>query len=62
VGTVVNQVAGLRFFFVRTLKRCLPPDSIPYPKYPYQRIPKVLSPDEVARLIAAAAISRRAPF
>jgi len=28
VGTVVNQVAGLRFFFRRTLKRRFPPDSI----------------------------------
>jgi integrase/recombinase XerD len=54
VGTVVNQVAGLRFFFVRTLKRRFPPDSIPYPKYPHQRIPTVLSPEEVARLIDAA--------
>ena len=54
VGTVVNQVAGLRFFFVRTLKRRFPPDSIPYPKYSHQRIPKVLSPDEVVRLIEAA--------
>ena len=54
VGTVVAQTAGLRFFFVRTLKRRFPPDSIPYPKYPSHRIPKVLSPDEVAQLIDAA--------
>ena len=54
VGTVVTQTAGLRFFFVRTLKRRFPPDSIPYPKYTKRRIPKVLSPDEVAQLIAAA--------
>ena len=54
VGTVVNQVAGLRFFFRRTLKRRFPPDSIPYPKYPHQRTPRVLSPEEVARLIDAA--------
>ncbi len=44
VGTVVAQTAGLRFFFVRTLKRRFPPDSIPYPKYPSRRIPKVISP------------------
>jgi hypothetical protein len=44
VGTVVAQVAGLRFFFVRTLKRRFPPDSIPYPKYTHQRVPQVLSP------------------
>ncbi len=54
VDTVVAQVAALRFFFVRTLKRRFPPDSIPYPKYPRQRIPKVLSPEEVAQLINAA--------
>jgi integrase/recombinase XerD len=28
--TVVGQVAALRFFFVRTMKRRFPPDSIPY--------------------------------
>ena len=53
-GTVVAQVAGLRFFFVRTLKRRFPPDSIPYPKYTHHRVPKILSQDEVARLIDAA--------
>ena len=54
VGTVVAQTAGLRFFFVRTLKRRFPPDSIPYPKHPSHRIPKVISPEEVAQLIDAA--------
>jgi len=54
VGTVVAQTAGLRFFFVRTLKRRFPPDSIPYPKYPSHRIPKVISPEEVAQLIDGA--------
>ena len=54
VGTVVAQTAGLRFFFVRALKRRFPPDSIPYPKYAKRRIPKVLSPEEVAQLIDAA--------
>ena len=55
VGTVVNHVAALRFFFRRVLKRRLPIDSIPYPKYTHHRTPRVLSPDEVARLIDAAA-------
>ena len=55
VGTVVNHVAALRFFFRRVLKRRLPMDSIPYPKYTHHRTPRVLSPDEVARLIEAAA-------
>ena len=54
VGTVVAQTAGLRFFFVRTLKRRFPPDSIPYPKYTKHRVPQVLSPEEVAQLIDAA--------
>jgi integrase/recombinase XerD len=54
VGTVVNQVAAMRFFFRRVLKRRFPPDSIPYPKYSRHRTPRVLSPDEVARLIEAA--------
>ena len=54
VGTVVNRVAALRFFFRRVLKRQFPPDSIPYPNYSHHRTPRVLSPDEVARLIDAA--------
>jgi len=54
VGTVVAQTAGLRFFFVRTLKRRFPPDSIPYPKYTGHRVPRVLSPEEVGQLIDAA--------
>lgn len=54
VGTVVNHVAALRFFFRRALKRRLPIDSIPYPKYTHHRTPRVLSPDEVAHLIEAA--------
>ena len=31
VGTVVNRVAALRFFFRRVLKSRFPPDFIPYP-------------------------------
>jgi integrase/recombinase XerD len=54
VGTVVNHVAALRFFFRRVLKRRLPIDSIPYPHYTHHRTPRVLSPEEVARLIDAA--------
>jgi integrase len=52
VGTVVNHVAALRFFFVRTLKRQEFRDFIPYPKEP-ERLPTMLSLDEVARLINA---------
>jgi integrase/recombinase XerD len=53
-GTVVTQVAAIRFFFIRTLKRRFPPDSIPYPKYSSHRVPTILSPEEVSRLINAA--------
>lgn len=61
VGTVVNHVAALRFFFRRALRRRLPMDSIPYPKYSHHRTPRVLSPDEVGRLIEAAGnLQRRA--
>jgi integrase/recombinase XerD len=52
VGTVVNHVAGLRFFFVRTLKRHEFRDFIPYLNEP-ERLPTILSLDEVARLINA---------
>jgi integrase/recombinase XerD len=51
-GSVVNQVAGLRFFFVKTLKRHAYRDFLPYPKE-QQRLPTVLSLEEVARLINA---------
>jgi hypothetical protein len=39
---------------VRTLKRRFPPDTIPYPKHTKRRMPKVLSPEEVARLLEVA--------
>jgi integrase/recombinase XerD len=52
VGTVVNHVSALRFFFVRTLKRQEFRDFIPYPNEP-ERLPTILSLDEVARLINA---------
>jgi site-specific recombinase XerD len=53
-GTVVNRVAALRFFFRRVVKRRFPPDSIPYPNHTHHRTPRVLSPEEVTRLIEAA--------
>src|SRR5512135_3807604 len=52
-GSVVNHVAGLRFFFVKTLKRYQFRDFLPYPK-DHRRLPTVLSLEEVARLINAA--------
>ena len=50
VGTVVGQVAALRFFFVRTLKRHEFREFLPYPRE-HQRLPRILSKEEVARLI-----------
>lgn len=52
-GTVVNQVAALRFFFVKTLKRYHFRDFLPYPQ-DQRRLPTVLSREEVSRLINAA--------
>jgi integrase len=52
VGSVVNQVAALRFFFVRTLKRPEFRDFLPYPRE-RERLPGILSKEEVARLINA---------
>ena len=52
-GTVVNRVAVLRFFFVKTLKRHQFRDFLPYPQ-DRRRLPTVLSREEVSRLINAA--------
>jgi integrase/recombinase XerD len=52
-GTVINQVAALRFFFVKTLKRHQFRDFLPYPQ-DRRRLPTVLSREEVERLINAA--------
>jgi integrase/recombinase XerD len=53
VGTVGLHVAALRFFYVRVLKRRALKDELPTPKR-QRRLPAVLSPDEVRRLIAGA--------
>lgn len=47
------HVSALRFFFIKTLKRRLPLDDIPYPKTP-RRLPIILTVEEVARLIDSA--------
>lgn len=52
-GTVINQVAALRFFFVKTLKRHQFRDFLPYPQ-DRRRLPTVLSREEVSHLINAA--------
>jgi integrase/recombinase XerD len=52
-GTVGLHIAALRFFFVKTLRRPYLQLDLPSPKRP-KRLPTVLSPDEVARLIESA--------
>jgi integrase/recombinase XerD len=51
-GTVENHVAALRFLFVRTLGRHEFRQFLPYPKV-RRKLPKILSREEVARLIDA---------
>ena len=51
VGTVVTQICALRFFCRYVLKRRDVREDLPYPKQRL-RLPVVLSPDEVQRLIA----------
>jgi site-specific recombinase XerD len=53
VGSVVAQVAALRFFYVRVLERHGLREDLPYPK-DHRRLPTVLSLEEVTRLINAA--------
>ena len=53
VGTVVSEIAALRFFYLRVLKRRDMKEDLPYPKRP-KRLPVVLSAEEVQRLIASA--------
>ena len=53
MGTVVTQICALRFFCRYVLKRRDVREDLPYPKQRL-RLPVVLSPDEVQRLIAGA--------
>jgi integrase/recombinase XerD len=52
-ATVSQYVSALRFLFVKTLRRHFLAEYIPFPKS-RRRLPTVLSPDEVTRLIDAA--------
>src|SRR5258708_13096087 len=52
-ATVSQYVSALRFLFVKTLRRHFLTEYIPFPKSP-KRLPIVLSPEEVTRLIDAA--------
>jgi site-specific recombinase XerD len=51
-ATVSQYVPALRFLFVKTLRRHFLAEYIPFPKC-LHRLPTVLSPEEVARLIDA---------
>ena len=51
-GSVEHHVSALRFFFVRTLRRHEFREFIPFPKV-RKKLPKILSREEVARLIEA---------
>jgi integrase/recombinase XerD len=52
-GTIEGHTAALHFLFVKTLRRPYVPDQIPFLKCP-KKLPTVLSPEEVARLIDSA--------
>ena len=52
VGTVIAEIAALRFFYLRVLKRRDMKEDLPYPKR-RRRLPVVLSPEEVQRLIGS---------
>jgi site-specific recombinase XerD len=52
-ATVSQYVSALRFLFVKTLRRHFLTEYIPFPKS-RRRLPTVLSPEEVTRLIDAA--------
>jgi site-specific recombinase XerD len=53
--SVMVQMAALRFLFLKVLKRRYSRDDLPLPKLLRRQVPTVLSPGEVARLIASAA-------
>jgi site-specific recombinase XerD len=50
--TVGLHIAALRFFFVKTLRRPYVQLDLPYPRMP-ERLPTILSQEEVAQLIDA---------
>jgi len=51
-GSVENHVAALRFLYIRTLHRHEFREFLPYPKV-RRKLPKILSQEEVTRLIDA---------
>ena len=54
--SVTQHLSALRFFFLNTLKRPWVVADMPSPKRPF-RLPEVLAPEEVERLIQSAASS-----
>jgi integrase/recombinase XerD len=52
-ASVASHASALRFFFIKTLRRHFLSEFIPFPKCP-KRLPTVLSPEEVSRLIDGA--------
>jgi site-specific recombinase XerD len=52
-NTVIQKLAALRFFFIKTLRKPWSVADTPYPKKTF-RLPLILSQEEVARLIDAA--------
>jgi site-specific recombinase XerD len=52
-NSVNQRVGALRFFFIKTLKKTWSADETPYPKRVI-RLPRIFSPEEVARLIDSA--------
>jgi len=56
VETISGRIAALRFFFVRVLRRPYREIDLVYPKRP-ERLPVILSEEEVTRLIECASTS-----
>jgi len=56
VGSVIARTSALRFFFLKVLRRAYREIDLVYPKRP-ERLPVVLSEDEVGRLIESASTS-----
>src|SRR5215468_9225995 len=56
VETIVGRISALRFFFVKVLRRPYREIDLVYPKRP-ERLPAILSEEEVARLIESAITS-----
>ncbi len=56
VETIVGRIAALRFFFVKVLRRPYRRADLVYPKRP-ERLPVILSEEEIAKLIESAGSS-----